>query len=227
MWLMNGSRVVSLLAVMTLCLSAGVVLAQSAKSALMAQQAQGSVDAPTVIVAVGDSLTAGYGVASQDAYPHLLQQALNAADTGTRYKVINAGISGATSAGAAKRLRWYLRAKPAVVILALGVNDGRRGHALAETKKNLAAAIELAQQHQAKVLLAGMLLPVNYGEDYRQQFADVFVELAQQYQVPRIPFLLEGVALKPELNLADGIHPNEAGHQIIAQTVLAYLRPLL
>jgi len=181
--------------------------------------------AQTLIVVLGDSLTEGFGVAKEEAYPHLLEKELQR--KGHSVKVINAGISGSTSASAPSRLRWYIKTHPEIVILALGGNDGLRGLSVKHMKKNLSKAIELAQSEKILILLAGMQIPQNYGTEYTQSFRNAFHELARQYQLQMIPFLLKEVGGVSSLNQDDGIHPNPEGHQIIFRTVLEYLEPLL
>ena len=181
--------------------------------------------AQTLIVVLGDSLTEGFGVAKEEAYPHLLEKELQR--KGHSVKVINAGISGSTSASAPSRLRWYIKTHPDIVILALGGNDGLRGLTVKHMKKNLSKAIELAQAEKILILLAGMQIPQNYGTEYTQSFRNAFHELARQYQLQMIPFLLKEVGGVSSLNQDDGIHPNPEGHQIIFRTVLEYLEPLL
>lgn len=167
---------------------------------------------------LGDSLTAGYGLAEEEAFPAQLEQALFAAGIGVR--VINAGISGDTSAGGAARLEWSLADHPDLVILALGANDALRGLSPDQTRINLAAIITRLQERQIDVLLAGMLAPRNMGEDYYNSFDKIYPELAQEFAIPLYPFFLEGVAGKPELNLADGIHPNPAGVRVMVEGIL-------
>lgn len=174
------------------------------------------------ILIVGDSLTAGYGVSKEAAYPAQLEELLKKDHPDV--KVIGAGSSGSTSASAISRLKWHLKAKPTHLILALGANDGLRGVKLESTKKNLSEAIDMAKDKKIKVYLAGMLLPTNYGEKYRSKFKSLFAELAKEKKVEFIPFLLKGVGGQPELNLADGIHPNEKGHKIVAKTVFDALK---
>ena len=181
--------------------------------------------AQTLIVVLGDSLTEGFGVAKEEAYPHLLEKELQR--KGHSVKVINAGISGSTSASAPSRLRWYIKTHPDIVILALGGNDGLRGLTVKHMKKNLSKAIELAQAEKILILLAGMQIPQNYGTEYTESFRNAFHELAKQYQLQMIPFLLKEVGGVSSLNQADGIHPNPEGHQIIFRTVVEYLEPLL
>ena len=181
--------------------------------------------AQTLIVALGDSLTEGFGVSKEEAYPYLVEQEL--IRKGYSVRMINAGISGSTSASAPSRMQWYVRVKPDIVILALGGNDGLRGLSVQHMKKNLGKAIKLARNNNIRVLLAGMQIPLNYGQDYIKSFRNAFYELAEQNQLPMIPFLLKDVGNVPALNLPDGIHPNPEGHQIISKTVLEYLEPLL
>ena len=179
-----------------------------------------------MVLCLGDSLTEGYGVAPEKSYPSLLEQRLRD-DGHAGVRVVNAGISGSTTASAVSRLRWQLKAKPDVVILALGGNDGLRGLELEQTGKNLDEAIALAKSHGVRVVLAGMKLPPNYGADYTRHFEALFPALARKHDVALIPFLLEGVAAQPKLNLPDGIHPNASGYEIVVENVLATLRPLL
>ena len=181
--------------------------------------------AQTLIVALGDSLTEGFGVSKEEAYPHLLEKEL--LQKGHAVKVINAGISGSTSASAPSRLRWYIRINPDIVVIALGGNDGLRGLSVEHMKRKLAETIELAQSNKIQILLAGMQIPGNYGTKYTKSFRNAFYELAKKYHLQMIPFLLRGVGGVPNLNQADGIHPNPEGHQIIASTVIEYLEPLL
>lgn len=178
-----------------------------------------------MIVALGDSLTAGYGVAPDEAYPALLQRRLGR--EGYAYRVVNAGVSGDTTRGALARLRWALRARPAVVILAVGANDGLRGRPVAAMRDDLTRIVRRCQDAGAKVLVTGMRLPPNYGDAYARAFARTFPEVARRANAPLMPFLLEGVATVPALNQADGIHPNAAGHSVIAERLWTYLRPLL
>ena len=174
--------------------------------------------AETTVLMLGDSLTEGTGVDKTKAYPYLVEQKLKAQGF-LAIKVINAGVSGSTTASALSRLTWYLRDRPDMLLLALGANDGLRGLPTLEIKQNLAETIELSLSKGIRVVLAGMKMPPNYGDDYTLQFEKVFHELAKEYDITFIPFLLEGVAGDPNLNLPDGIHPNEPGHQIIAELV--------
>ena len=178
------------------------------------------------ILALGDSLTEGFGVEKEEAYPYLLEQALMEKGY-TQIRVINAGISGSTSASAVSRLKWYLRAKPKIMILALGANDGLRGLSVENMKKNLGSAIELAQSKNIRILLAGMQMPLNYGKSYTDSFKKTYFELAEQYNTRIIPFLLKDVGAIPEHNLEDGIHPNQEGHRVLTRNVMEHLLPIL
>lgn len=177
------------------------------------------------VLFLGDSLTEGYQLDREDAYPAVIEKNLKAKKI--EAKIINGGVSGATTASGIKRLNWYLKGKPDIMVLALGSNDGLRGLKLSDTEKNLSIVIEKAQSSGIEVVLAGMKMPPNYGEPYRSQFEDLFPKLAKKYKLKIIPFLLEGVGGVASLNLADGIHPNTKGHEIMAKTVLKVLEPLL
>jgi acyl-CoA thioesterase-1 len=170
------------------------------------------------ILVLGDSLTAGYGLAEEEAFPAQLERSLVA--QGHSVRVINAGISGDTSAGGAARLEWSLADNPDLVVLALGANDALRGLSPDQTRANLASIITRLQERQTSVLLAGMLAPRNMGEAYYNSFDKIYPELAQEFSVSLYPFFLEGVAGKPELNLADGIHPNVEGIQVMVEGIL-------
>ncbi|NLX18452.1 MAG: arylesterase [Desulfobulbus sp.] len=179
--------------------------------------------AERIILFLGDSLTAGLGVEAEEAYPHLLGEMLQK-DGLTDFRIVNAGISGSTSAGALSRLEWYTRIKPKVLFLALGANDGLRGLSIEETQRNLASVIIAAQKQEMSILLAGMELPPNYGDQYTNHFRRMYQELATRYELTFIPFLLEGVGGDPLLNQDDGIHPNAEGHRRIARHVYPILR---
>jgi acyl-CoA thioesterase-1 len=170
-----------------------------------------------LVVFLGDSLTAGLGVNEDQAYPALVGRRLSAADHPVR--VLNAGVSGVTSAGGLRRLEWLLAQHPDVVVVALGSNDGLRGLPLEETEGNLRRIVTRAREAGCRVLLLGMMVPPNYGPDYAPKFAAMFPRLAKELAVPLVPFLLEGVGGRPELNQGDGIHPTADGHRIMAQTV--------
>ncbi len=179
------------------------------------------------LVIVGDSLTEGYGVAKEKAYPFLLEKKIQAKYPKAEWKVINAGISGSTSASGPQRMAWQMKSKPDLVMIALGANDGLRGIKVTEIRKNLSATIELAQKGKGAVILAGMEMPPNYGKDYVRDFHNLFPELAQKYKIKLLPFLLDGVAGRKDLNQSDSIHPNEKGHQIIADMVVKFIDNLL
>ena len=177
------------------------------------------------IVAFGNSLTAGLGVPRDQSYPAHLQRALDAA--GYAYQVVNAGVSGDTTAGGVRRVSWTLSSKPAIVILELGGNDGLRGLSLQETKANLERITQQLQQASVTVVLAGMKLPPNYGQDYTVGFEALYQALAKQYHLTLIPFFLDGVATSPTLNQADGIHPTGEGYRLIVEKIFPVLEPLL
>ena len=177
------------------------------------------------IVAFGNSLTAGLGVSPDQSYPSLLQERLDKA--GYHYQVINAGVSGDTTAGGLRRIDWVLKSHPAIVIVELGANDALRGQPLAAMYSNLDMIISRLQDAETAVVLAGMKIPPNYGQEYTAGFSSMFEQLAREHGITLIPFLLEGVAAQPELNQADGIHPTAAGYQIVADTVMKALEPLL
>ena len=173
------------------------------------------------ILFLGDSLTEGYQLLKEEAYPAIIERKLQNSHKGI--KVINGGVSGATSASGLKRMDWYLKAKPDIMVLALGANDGLRGMKVEQTEKNLATVIEKAQERGITVILAGMKMPTNMGEPYRTNFENVFPKLAKKYSLKLIPFILDGVGGQPELNLPDGIHPNPKGHEVMARNVLKVL----
>ncbi len=177
---------------------------------------------PIKIVIIGDSLTEGYGIAKTSAYPFLLEQKLKKQNPDVQ--VINAGSSGSTSASALSRMEWHLKGNPQIVILALGANDGLRGFSIEAAQNNLQKAIDLAKKNSVKIIIAGMKMPLNYGEKYRTDYENLFKTLSEKNNIPLIPFLLEGVATEPKLNLPDGIHPNEKGHEKIAETVFNSLK---
>ena len=187
--------------------------------------APGVARGDAVVVALGDSLTAGLGVAADEAFPARLEARLKT--EGYAYRVVNAGVSGDTTAGGLRRVDWVLRARPDVVIVALGANDGLRGQDPRAMRANLDEIVARLQAAGARVLLVGMRLPPNYGADYTKEFEAVFPAVARRAKVALVPFLLDGVAGVPRLNQADGIHPTAAGQQAIADHLWPYLRPLL
>jgi acyl-CoA thioesterase-1 len=177
------------------------------------------------VVFLGDSLTAGYGVNKSESVPALIQARLDAG--GYQYEVVNAGVSGDTSAGGLSRLDWSLQGDVKVLVLELGANDGLRGLPVAAMKQNLDQIIRRAKNRDITVLLTGMEAPPNYGAVYTTEFRQAFRDLARQHDVPFIPFYLEGVAGIPALNIADGMHPNASGARIVEGTVWRALEPLL
>jgi acyl-CoA thioesterase-1 len=191
--------------------------------------ARASAQAPTSarprIVFLGDSLTAGYGLDRRESVPSLLQARLEKA--GYRYEVVNAGVSGDTSAGGLSRLDWSLEGNVELLVLELGANDGLRGLPVAAMKKNLGEIIRRAKSRGITVLLTGMEAPPNYGAAYTSEFRQVFPDLAREHRVAFVPFFLEGVAGIPSLNIADGMHPNREGSRIVEATVWRALEPLL
>ena len=177
------------------------------------------------IVAFGDSLTAGFGAEPGNSYPDFLQKDLDAA--GLKWRVVNAGVSGDTTTDGINRLGEVLAEKPRIVIVEFGGNDGLRGLPIETTRANLEQIVSTILNSGAKVVLAGMTLPPNYGPEYIRSFEKVYQDLGAKYKVTRIPFLLEGVATKRDLMQRDGLHPTGPGNAIVAQTVLRYLKPLL
>ena len=184
-----------------------------------------ATDSRPVILAFGDSLTAGYGLPRGYGYPEQLQRKLD--QRGYKYRVVNMGISGDTTAGGRSRMKPALDLKPSIVVLELGANDGLRGLPLKQTQSNLEEIIIAFQRGGATVVLAGMTLPRNYGATYVRSFEDVFRDLARKYNLRLIPFFLEGVAGNPKLTLEDYLHPNAEGYLIVTDIVLKTLEPLL
>ena len=178
-----------------------------------------------VIVALGDSLTAGHGVGAEQNYPTQLQRKLDA--EGYHYRVVNAGVSGDTSAQGLNRLAAVRELRPSIVIVGLGANDGLRGLPVEATRQNLDAIISQLKADGAGVVLAGMELPPNYGSAYTSAFRRMYPDLARKYRIALIPFLLQGVAGHPDLNQEDGIHPTAEGYRIVVESVWVVLKPLL
>jgi acyl-CoA thioesterase I len=179
------------------------------------------------ILFFGDSLTAGYGLTEEEAFPALIEKSLKA--KGKKVKVINAGLSGETSAGGLTRIEWVLRQPVDIFVLELGANDGLRGVPLDETKKNLQAIIDKvkSKNKNVKIVVAGMMVPPNMGKEYTTTFQKIFPDLAKKNNATLIPFLLEGVAGIEKLNQADGIHPTVEGHKIVAVNVEKVLGKLI
>jgi len=178
-----------------------------------------------VIVAFGDSLTAGQGVAPDQTYPALLAAKLRT--DGYSYRVVNAGVSGDTTAGGLRRVDWVLRSKPDIVLLELGANDALRGQDLDRVRANLDAMVTRFEAGGARVLLLGMRLPPNYGASYAGRFETVYAEVAARRKVAFMPFFLDGVGAVARLNQPDGIHPTAEGYRIIVERLWPYLEPLL
>jgi acyl-CoA thioesterase-1 len=189
-------------------------------------EASGGDPARRRIIILGDSLTAGLGLPAERSFPALIQERLDR--EGYTDQVVNAGVSGDTSAGGLRRLEWALgETRPGILVVALGGNDGLRGLPPEQLEKNLAAIIERGLDHGLTVVLAGMEAPPNFGADYTSRFRRVYQTLAARYRVRLIPFLLEGVAGNPSLNQSDGIHPNERGAAVVADLVWKALEPAL
>lgn len=182
-------------------------------------------DGKKTLVIVGDSLTEGYGVAKESAYPFLLEQQLG--KDHLAWKVINSGIGGSTSASAPGRVKWVLKSKPQIVVLFLGGNDALRGIPPNETQKNLEQAVQLLQEAQVKVILVEMQAPPNYGAEYTKKFKDAFIKVKKDKKIESIAFPLGRVAGRKDLNQADGIHPNEKGHAMIAEDIYKAIKGYL
>lgn len=177
------------------------------------------------LVILGDSLTEGYGVAKESAFPFLIEKKIKS--DGKKWKVINAGVSGSTTASAPSRLKWLLKNKPDLILIILGANDGLRGLKIPDSKKNLKEAIQLISKENIKVVLGGLYMPPNYGQQYTSEFKKMYSDISTEMKIPLIPFILDKVAGDPKLNQIDGIHPNEEGHKIIADTIFQSLKEYL
>ena len=180
------------------------------------------ISASTILI-LGDSLTEGLGVSKKDAFPKLVETLIQT-ELKKNIIVINGGVSGSTTSDGLDRLKWYMKKKPYLVFLALGANDGLRGLNLKQSQKNLEEIIKYTQESNAKVLLAGMLIPPNYGAEYSERFKQMYEKIKIKYQLRSMPFLLEGIAGKKEFNQRDGIHPNEKGHKYIAKKVFEFIK---
>jgi acyl-CoA thioesterase-1 len=218
----------------TLLLLAAIVSCNNNKQGINTKQQDAEKNNPVVaatkkektILFFGNSLTAGYGIDPSQAFPALIQNKIDSLKL--NYNVINAGVSGETSAGGNGRIDWILRQSIDVFVLELGGNDGLRGIPLAETKKNLQAIIDKvkAKYPDAKIILAGMQIPPNMGQDYTGEFKKIYPELAAKNKISLIPFLLQGVGGDPKLNQDDGIHPNVQGAIIVAENVWKVLKDI-
>lgn len=210
------------------CQSSGEQSVEASENAVAADTATDVAPPEQVILFFGNSLTAGYGLEPSEAYPALVQQKLDS--LGYDYRTINAGLSGETTASGNSRLEWVLERQPVdVFVLELGANDGLRGIEPTETQRNLEAIIEKVRtaNPDVEIILAGMMVPPNMGNEYTDRFQQIFPEVAEQQDVSLIPFLLEDVAGEPDLNQADGIHPTAEGQRIVADNVWKVLQPVL
>ena len=183
------------------------------------------LDSRPVLATFGDSLSAGFGVEPGKSFPDIVQRLLDS--EGYRYRVANLGVSGDTTTDGVERLASVLAVKPDIVLLEFGGNDGLRGQPVSSSKQNLRLMVEALQKSGARVVLAGMTLPRNYGPEYIRAFEQIYVEVAAEYKLVRIPFLLEGVGGNAQLMQPDGIHPTAQGADIVAHTVFNFIRPLL
>lgn len=181
--------------------------------------------ATKTLIFLGDSLTEGYGVAQSAAFPQLIQEKIN--KDKLDWKIVSSGSSGSTSASTLSRLKWVTKDKPEYVMILLGSNDGLRGLKVEETEKNLEQGLKWAEENKIKIILGQLNVPPNYGKDYFKKFSAIYPKLAKKYNIELAPFLLDDVFGKPQLNQADGIHPNEKGHQIIADNMYRYLKKIL
>lgn len=180
---------------------------------------------PKKIIVLGDSLTEGYGVAQSAAFPALIEEKIK--HDKLNWTLTSSGSSGSTSASGLGRIKWISKSKPDMILLLLGSNDGLRGLKTSETEKNLNQTIEWAQNQKIQILLGQLYMPPNYGKKYTDDFAQIYKSVAKKNKVPLLGFLLEEIAGKPEFNLADGIHPNEKGHQVIAENMYKELKTYL
>lgn len=182
-------------------------------------------DKKTTLLLIGDSLTFGYGVDKAKTFPKLLEKKFK--EEKIPVKLINGSVSGSTTASALSRLKWFLKAKPDILFLALGGNDALRALKISEVTKNLQNAIDLAKQEEMAIVLGGMMAPPNYGDEYTKNFENIYKSLAKKNDIIFIPFILKGVAGEKKMNQADGIHPNEAGHEKMAETIYPYIKKAL
>jgi acyl-CoA thioesterase-1 len=210
--------------VMALVYLTAAACASEAPSAPAVAPKPASVAAPAaepLVIFLGDSLTAGYGLAADQAFPSLV--ALGLRDRGRPIRVVNAGVSGDTTTGALERLDWLLKQKPGVLVVGLGANDAFRGQPVTRIEDNLRAIVRRGRAAGARVVVLGMRVPTNYGPEYAEAFAAMYSRVASDEKVDLMPFLLDGVGGHPELNQDDGIHPNAEGEKIVAENVLPYV----
>ncbi len=198
--------------------------AKTAESEVIAEKTTEEKSDEKIILFFGNSLTAAYGIDPEDGFAGLTQQRIDSLDL--NYRVINGGLSGETTAGGLSRLDWFLEDKPDIFVLELGGNDGLRGIKLTETKSNLLKIIDKVRSKfpDTKIILAGMQIPPNMGQEYATEFTEMYPAVAEEKDVTLIPFLLENVGGIPELNLPDGIHPTEEGHKIVFETIWPYVK---
>lgn len=201
-----------------------VEVADAAESSAAVAEA---ADAPATVLMLGTSLTAGLGLQPEDAYPALIQERVDAERL--PFRIVNAGVSGETSAGALRRLDWLMRQRFDVLVIETGANDMLRGMDLDSTRANIQAIIDRVRRErpEVRIVLAGMLAPPNLGRDYATRFGEIYPELSRENEVPLIPFLLQDVGGVPEMNQGDGIHPNEDGAALVARNVWDVLGPVL
>jgi acyl-CoA thioesterase-1 len=213
-------------AVILLISSCGTSTEQQKPEVAQADSSEVNSEQKTILF-FGNSLTAAYGIDPEDGFAGLTQARIDS--LGLNYRVINGGLSGETTAGGLSRLDWFLEDEPAIFVLELGGNDGLRGILPAESKRNLSGIIDKvrAKYPETKIILAGMQIPPNMGQEYTEEFKSIYPEVAAEKDVTLIPFLLENVGGIPELNLPDGIHPTEEGHKIVFETIWTYLEKLL
>ncbi len=207
------------------CLLATALACGAEEEEVRVGSAAAAPEEAPLVVFLGDSLTAGLGLAEDEAFPARIEAALAA--EGFPVRVVNAGVSGDTSAGGVARLDWLLSQGPQVVVVGLGANDGLRGLPLEATEENLRQIVVRSRAAGAEVVLLGMRIPPSYGLDYAGRFRDLYEGVADDLDVPLVPFLLDGVAAKPALNLPDRIHPNARGHEVMAETVYPYVADAL
>ena len=191
---------------------------------MLSSLARAEADRKTLVI-IGDSLTEGYGVSRDEAYPARVERKIEA--SGRHWKVINSGVSGSTAASAPARVAWALKSKPDLLVLALGANDGLRGSPLADVERNLARALTLCREAKVKVLLVGIRVPPNYGAKFAGEVKAMFERLAREFKVALMPYMLDHVAGVAALNQSDGLHPNANGHAVLADSVYAALDKLL